>query len=346
MAATPSEVKREQVVRLLEQGLGQTAIFAALGPIGFSLSFVKRAIKRWRKEGSVADHKKAGRPRSVRTPQVVKRVREQLRRCKATSSSRVASALNLSRRTMRRILHDDLMLFPYKRRQKQTIPPSGIPKRLQRCKSLRSRHGTEIMVFSDEKKWTIEEKFNPQNHRIWATSIEEAMDDDKYCVTKGQSPAYVMVWAAISNKGKVGLVFLKNEKLTGKKYVRNVLSKHLKPLCNDLLAGCQWTFQQDGAPPHKANTTQRWLEKNVPDFLTRAEWPPYSCDLNPCDYYLWGRMEAQVNTKRFTDVDSLMATIQSAWDTLDEHEVAAACEGFMNRVKLVIQARGGHIHPE
>ena len=87
-------------------------------------------------------------------------------------------------------------------------------------------------------------------------------------------------------------------------------------------------FQQDSASPHKANITQTWLAQNVPSYVSRNEWPPNSPDLNPCDYYLWGRLEDLVNTKRFTSLDELKAAIVAAWEALDDTEVADACRMF------------------
>uniref|UniRef100_A0A914EMG0 Transposase n=1 Tax=Acrobeloides nanus TaxID=290746 RepID=A0A914EMG0_9BILA len=55
----------------------------------------------------------------------------------------------------------------------------------------------------------------------------------------------------------------------------------------------EWTYQQDTALSHKAKETQAWLRKNAPDFITIKEWPPYSPDLNPLDYAIWGYLEAK-----------------------------------------------------
>ena len=35
-----------------------------------------------------------------------------------------------------------------------------------------------------------------------------------------------------------------------------------------------FVFQQDSAPAHKDWHTQDWLEENVPDFITKDQWPP------------------------------------------------------------------------
>src|SRR6185295_2633342 len=113
----------------------------------------------------------------------------------------------------------------FKRAKGQFLTAKATAKRLQRAQSLLRRHAGDHMLFSDEKKWTVEEVHNPQNHRIYARSKELAVQNPKYIVSKSHSPASVNVWAAISTKGKFALVFLENDRLTGKKYLNQILKK-------------------------------------------------------------------------------------------------------------------------
>ena len=85
---------------------------------------------------------------------------------------------------------------------------------------------------------------------------------------------------------------------------------------------------------------QNWLTKNVPNFFSANQWPPYSPDLNPCDYYLWGRLQSLVNTSRFDSVDQLKVAISSAWSALDNAEVVKACESFQKRLRQCVDKDG------
>ena len=53
----------------------------------------------------------------------------------------------------------------------------------------------------------------------------------------------------------------------------------------------QW-FQQDGAPPHTVRETRRFLKQHFEgrfiSLYDDVEWPPYSPDLTPPDFFLWG----------------------------------------------------------
>ncbi|GBN94833.1 hypothetical protein AVEN_207844-1 [Araneus ventricosus] len=62
----------------------------------------------------------------------------------------------------------------------------------------------------------------------------------------------------------------------------------------------EW-FIQDGARPHRTEKVFRFLDEyfgnrvialDYPKFTgTGMDRPPYSPDLTPCDYFLWGRIE-------------------------------------------------------
>lgn len=341
IAHTASEAKRKVAVDMFLSNMKPAEIFKALRPAGYTFDYVKKAVVRYKETGGIADKPRKGRPRTVRTPALIRKVREKLRRTKRVKVPRLAARYEVSRSTMRRIIIRDLKNKAFKRRKSQNVSIDSMPKRCARSKALLKRHDMRNVMFTDEKKWTVEEHFNHQNDRIYASTLQEAHDDPQYHVARGQAPAYVMVWAAITTSGKFDIVFLDSERLTGKKYREKVLSKHVKGRAAEHFGGKEWTFQQDGAPCHREKSVQSWLEINVPSFIRAAEWPPYSPDLNPLDYYLWGRMESLVNTKRFDSVESLKVAIRQCWDSLDDSEVSAACAGFKSRLTKCVEANGG-----
>ncbi|XP_054718970.1 vacuolar protein sorting-associated protein 53 homolog [Uloborus diversus] len=48
--------------------------------------------------------------------------------------------------------------------------------------------------------------------------------------------------------------------------------------------------------------TQDWCRTHFPDFISSAEWPPYSPDLNPMDYSVWSILEAKIQWAAFETV--------------------------------------------
>ena len=85
----------------------------------------------------------------------------------------------------------------------------------------------------------------------------------------------LVVWAAISSKGRPPLIFIPNGvKIIKEVYVNQILEVGLIPWTDELYPGGDWTFQQDGATSHTANLSQLWCKNNCPCFLTKEEWPP------------------------------------------------------------------------
>lgn len=273
-------------------------------------------------------------------PANIKKIQARLQRNSSRSVRQMAAQVDMARSSVRNILKQDLKCSAFKRQGVQFMNAAAKTKRLQRCKSILQLHGSGDILFSDEKKWTVEEVVNPQNHRIYAQSKEDAKANPAYYVTKSHSPAHVMVWASICTQGKCSLVFLPDDRLTGKKYRERVLAKHVEKEADAHFGHKNWTFQQDGAPCHRESSVVTWLENHVPNFIRPEHWPPYSPDLNPLDYYLWSRMEQSVNTKRWTSVDALKEKIRDEWGRLDDSEVAGACRAFWSRVQKCVDLKG------
>jgi hemolysin-activating ACP:hemolysin acyltransferase len=74
-------------------------------------------------------------------------------------------------------------------------------------------------------------------------------------------------------------------------YQEDVLQGVVKPLNTTLFNGQNWVFLQDSAPAHKAKTTQEWLQRHVPAFISAEDLPSGSPDLKPLDYKLWAFLE-------------------------------------------------------
>jgi inhibitor of nuclear factor kappa-B kinase subunit alpha len=129
-------------------------------------------------------------------------------------------------------------------------------------------------------------------------------------------------------------------------YKENVLLGVVKPLNTTLFNGQEWVFQQDSAPAHKAKTTakttQEWLWRHVPAFISAENWPSGSPNLNPLDYNLWAVFEDMACRKSHNSLDSLKRSLLKAAAEIPLETVRAAIAEWPERLKACVGAEGGH----
>uniref|UniRef100_A0A8R1HQB0 Uncharacterized protein n=1 Tax=Caenorhabditis japonica TaxID=281687 RepID=A0A8R1HQB0_CAEJA len=69
-----------------------------------------------------------------------------------------------------------------------------------------TRHAHLTTVFTDEKLFSLEAEFNPQNHRGLAQVPQEANSKGRL-VHRAAHPQQIMVFGGITSNGKTPLVF-------------------------------------------------------------------------------------------------------------------------------------------
>ena len=125
-----------------------------------------------------------------------------------------------------------------------------------------------------------------------------------------------MVSVGVSALGRTEIHFIEPEvKINGAYYRDCLLLEKLLPDIREY--SDYYTFQQDGAPAHRARETVELLTKETPDFIPPNLWPPNSPDLNPVDDKIWGLMQEKVYRTKIRDIEELRARIVNAWDEFD-----------------------------
>ena len=155
------------------------------------------------------DKPRSGRPRSVRTKQLKKSVRERIKFNPKWSVQKIAKEYNISTRTMRRLLNHELGLKSYKFRKVQLLSDINKKRRLEKCRKLRNRFtgGRHLeILFTDEKLFSVECSSNRDNDRI-LSSYQKEISLVQRVVKRTQKPA-IMVWAGITSTGRTPLYLL------------------------------------------------------------------------------------------------------------------------------------------
>lgn len=326
---------RNSIIELHRKGIKQSGIAARLM---VAKSVVSETLSRYKELGSNADRAGRGKKVTKRTKSNIKKVKDRFRYKNEQSQRRVASKMKISRRTMGRIVTADLGLKAYKFSKGQLLTVGARKKREERATDLLHRFsGIDYrnILFTDEKVFSIEHFVNKQNDRIYAKTQPNKV------ITRSGYPKSVMVFAGITYDGKTPLMFVpEGIKVNGENYL-DILQQELQPWAQKHFRNKVWTFQQDGAPAHKARKVQQWCAQNFPGFINFNQWPPSSPDLNPMDYSVWSVLESKACKKNHSSIDALKKSLEKAWNELDVSYLSATIEDFPRRLQECIAAKGG-----
>ena len=225
---------------------------------------VWRTIKLFKETEDVTNRPGQGRPR---TPEHQNLLNPSVRNLEETQKDHSEIWL---KRLVSTILHKDLNTFPYKHQKKQLLLSSTAEKRLARARILlsRIRDGTlPNIVFSDEKKFNVQQKYKSQNDQFWSKSG----DIDTRMITRRQAAASVMVWAAATETERSPLIFWnKGSKLTKKITETIFSSNHYYHEHKNIsrLGPLSWGKKNSGVVGNQYS--QLHFERMVP-FITRSE---------------------------------------------------------------------------
>ena len=145
-----------------EKGEGPTKIFHDLnGVVGL------RTLKRWcimlRDTGPIELSSSPGRPRIARTKGTITKVKNRLQQNKSILTRKLAKEFNISRRSIQRILRNDLGLFVYKKIREPKLTDEHKDKRKKFANWIRTnfrKEETMKILFSDEKLFDIDGVYN------------------------------------------------------------------------------------------------------------------------------------------------------------------------------------------
>lgn len=186
---------RIAVIALFKCNKTPIEIFNLLKLLKIKKKCVYRTIKRFNELNTIDDKPRSGRPREIRTNAAVKAVAQRIRRNPLRKQKIMAREMKIPPRTMSRIIKEDLGLGACRRSTGQRLTDALRRIRATRAKKLLQQYAKNdhrLILFTDEKIFTVEEKFNRQNDRVYAHNSREAAEKIQR-IERGHHPASVMV---------------------------------------------------------------------------------------------------------------------------------------------------------
>jgi len=313
---------------------------------------IKRAYENFVATGSVEDHYKgvAGAPATATTDDNIQKVKKYFEDNPKSSVRIAAATLGLSATSVHRILTKSLDLYPYKVSVHQPLDESHQRRRYDFANHLLALiDGNELdptkIWFSDEAHFWLHGYVNKQNFRIWGS------ENPHFVLEKPLHPKKVTVWMAVSGRGVCSPIIFENT-VTGQSY-EQMLRTHFFPEVESMRKISDFWFMQDGARPHRTDPVFQALNEkfgtriigldSTERFDGAIEWPPYSPDLNPCDFWLWGFLKDAVYKKQPKSVNELKNAIRSSVIAIGPEVAKRAVLNFVLRLRHIINCEGSHI---
>ncbi|XP_053203876.1 uncharacterized protein LOC128388492 [Panonychus citri] len=354
-----ADITIEQKVKLIEcyytNGKSKAAAVRAMeshygNDLNCHPNTLKNLIKKFLLTASMDDRRSEnpGRPYEVTTPEVVDKVEAHFEENPKDSIRRAAQVLGLKRESLRVMLKKFLNFHPYKISVHQKLTEAHKAKRVDFSKKVydaieNGSLGVKKIIFSDEAHFDLTGYVNKQNMRFWA------IENPYYTTNTTAHPIRLTAWAAISRKAIYLTTF--TETVTGEFYKQILIRRFYPWLTRAAIPTDSW-FMQDGATPHRTHDVfeslatkfeGRVIGLGYPAFQGGGiEWPPYSPDLNPCDFFLWGYLKDRVYQRNPKDLNQLESAIKNEVANIDDEMLNRVYIGFLRRLEACHLSGGGH----
>ena len=150
--------------------------------------------------------------------------------------------------------------------------------------------------------------------------IEQKIGSKKYMVTIFWNPNGFLIVEALDDNMVFNADYFRDEIL---EQINCKTSEDRETLENNLI------LHYDNARPHISKKVQEYLEQNG---IIRAPQPPYSPDIAPSDFYLFGYMKEQLKGCKFSSKEALLSEIISILELIPKKKIK---RGFYRMGKKV-----------
>lgn len=328
-----SSVVHSQIAILHEEGYSSRQI---AGRLSLVQSTVVRSLKMSQGTRKFSYDKPSGRSKCTSERldnSIVKAAKKSPRKSSLGIHAGLPPDFRPSPRTIRRRLFN-AGLKSYTPAKKPMLSAKNIRDRLTFCNKYRQWTADQWkrVMFSDES--TISQFYAFTRH---VRRPPKKRFCSRYIVTTVKNAPKVMVWGAISAKGRGGLWFMpEGTTINAAAYLGILKEKLLRFLT---IHDCD-TFQHDGAPCHQAKVVKNWLALNHVQLL--SPWPGNSPDLNPIEN-CWVMLKRKVAEKNPSSLGALKKIITSVWvQEITPEYCEKLCISMPSRIAMVIANKGRH----
>ena len=315
-----------------------------------STLIICRVIDNFMQYGTVHDqrHDFPDLSNTMTTEEDVEKTEKFLIKNPNVSIQKAAQALKISNTSLHMILQNFLKMPPFKITTHQLLTEELMAKRIEFCEIFTEifedgqLHENQI-IFLDKAYFSLDGYVTKQNCRVWGT------ENPYLTKAKVRPDNNVTVWAAMSVK-EIYLHFF-DSTLTNESYTQFLETKFL-PLAKKRGLVNKLYFMQDETMPHQTQEVLQAIHKvygnraigqEYPKFAHGGiAWPPYSPDLNPCDYFLWGHIKDHCYTNKPRTNEELITVIKKVVGDIKTDILERVFYSFRKRLDYCANSNGAH----
>ena len=184
--------------------------------------------------------------------------------------------------------------------------------------------GDESWIFGyypEKSKWCKKEENTPKKRKIF----------------KGKK---VMISVFFSSSGFKCIQFLPSNTKYNKQYFINVILPDISSSSidsSDSRKKKPWILHFDNAKPHTAKESKIKIEQL--GFIEMPH-PPYSPDISPCDFWLFGKLKQELCGMEVKNRDEIIKCTEKILQKITKKEIKSVYSHWIKRLKYVIEHQG------
>lgn len=325
-------------LQLLERGL---SIRNAATTMNVAYTTLRDAIARYRQSGSLTRRPGSGRPRAT-SERDDRFIAGSVLRNRHITSVEVRQRLQEVRdvRVSAQTVRNRLKHMKLNARR-----PVRVPRLLPRHRRMR------LQFARDHQQWTIDQwskvLFTDETRvglftadgrrRVWRRTGERFAPCTQMTTVSFQGGS-LMLWAGISFEARTDLVFIEGGRLTGARYIQEILEEHVVTFAP--FVGDDFVLMHDNARPHVARCVMEYLNEVG---ISQMEWPALSPDMNPIEH-IWDYLKRKVHDRPVApnSLAELRSALIEEWELIPQTLIQHLIEGMYRRLQAVVAARGGN----
>jgi len=290
------------------------------------------------------DDARSGRPKSVRTPELIEKVRQLIENDRRMTLRMLEDQVEANKDTIHAILIEDL--------GKRKICSKFVPHFLtDEQKLMRLESSLELMQSVDKQPKFLEAivtgdetwcfQYDPECKRQsmeWRSKSSPRQQKFRFQKSKTK----VMLITFFDSIGIIHKEFVLPGQTVNKEYYLEVLKRlvarihRIRPQFRETGS---WMLLHDNARPHTAVIIKQFLAKSG---IVALNHPSYSPDLSPADYFLFPKIKTALKGHRFDDRKDIEKNVTAQLSAVSSDEFHTCFQHLYNRSKKCVDVQGAY----